>query len=166
MTTKQITRIAIFSALAFAIRIVFSQLPNVQPVSALFFVLIIVFGYFEGILIMMITMLISSFLLGFGPWVFWQMTAFTIVLSLWYYLAYPLTKKVKRHQLLIQSIIVCLGALLYGILMDLFFSYIYSMPWLSYVLSGLPYSINHGIASLIAYPLFVTILRRFTNEKM
>ncbi|MGY0187257.1 ECF transporter S component, partial [Lactococcus petauri] len=35
MTSKQITRIALFSALAFVLRMAFSQLPNIQPVTAL-----------------------------------------------------------------------------------------------------------------------------------
>lgn len=67
MATKVVSRIAVMSALCVVLRIAFSSLPNVQPVTAIFLGYLLYFGLAEASLVMMLCLLSSSFLLGFGP---------------------------------------------------------------------------------------------------
>lgn len=166
MTTKQLTRIAIFSALALVLRLSFSHLPNIQPVTTLFLVFAVFFGFYESVLVMSLTMLISSFVLGFGPWVFWQLATFMLIIFLWTFLIYPLSQKVTNYQMPFISVLAGLCAVLYGIFIDSCFAYLYSMPWWSYVLAGAPFNLVHGLSTLLFYPIIFAIFRRLSHEKI
>ncbi len=76
-------RIAILSALAVGLRSAFIGLPNIQPITAMFFVAVLYLGLVDGLLIMALTMAISGFIFGFGPWVFNQILAFGVLMALW-----------------------------------------------------------------------------------
>ncbi|MGT2721551.1 ECF transporter S component [Streptococcus porcinus] len=166
MSSKKIARIAILAALAFVLRMAFSHLPNIQPVTALFFIATITLSYYEAFLVMFISILLTSFLLGFGPWVFWQITTFTIIMAIWRFLIFPLSRKIKVYRMLMQSLSVAFLALLYGLVIDSCFAYLYSMPWWTYVLSGMTFNLLHALSTLIFYPVLLTLFRRLFNEKM
>ncbi|MGT2887589.1 ECF transporter S component [Streptococcus didelphis] len=166
MSTKQITRIALFSALALVLRMSFSHLPNIQPITALFLIYSLVYGFYESILVMSVCMLVTSFLLGFGPWVFWQITSFALIIFLWKVLFYPLTRGLKKYRLVLQALLAGLCGLFYGIVIDSCFAYLYSMPWWSYVLAGMSFNIAHACATLLFYPILLSIFRRLTHEKL
>ncbi|KHD46034.1 ECF transporter S component [Streptococcus hongkongensis] len=165
MSSKQVTRIAIFSALAFVLRMAFGQLPNIQPITALFFVFSIFFGLYEAYLVMFTTLFLTSFLLGFGPWVFWQITIYMLLLTIWRSILYPFIRKWHKQGLLIQAGVVAFLALLYGVLIDSCFAYLYSMPYWSYILLGIPFDIAHAISSFLFYLVIITIFRRLFYEK-
>lgn len=166
MSLKQITRISILAALAFVLRLTFSHLPNIQPVTAMFLALAILSSYYEAILVMSVCMLTSSFLLGFGPWVFWQITTFSFIIFLWHYVLYPLSKKMGKKAMLFQCLFTALLALIYGIIIDSFFTIIYQMPWWSYILAGMPFNLMHALSTLLFYPIFIIIFRRFAHGKL
>lgn len=165
MTSKQITRIALFSALAFVLRMAFSQLPNIQPVTALFLVFALVFGYYESLLIMFITIFLTSFLLGFGPWVFWQITIYMVLISLWHYVFYPLARIWHKKGLLIQAAVAATLAFTYGIMIDSCFAYLYSMPFWSYIVIGLPFDFAHAVSTFLFYLIIIAIFRRLLHDK-
>lgn len=75
-TIQRMTRIAILTALAIGLRSAFIALPNIQPITAMFFVAVLYLGLVDGLLIMALTMAISGFLYGFGPWIFNQILTF------------------------------------------------------------------------------------------
>ncbi|VTS13083.1 ECF transporter S component [Streptococcus pseudoporcinus] len=166
MSSKKIARIAILSALAFVLRMAFSHLPNIQPVTALFFIATISLSYYEAFLVMFISILITSILLGFGPWVFWQITTFTLIMATWRFLLFPLSRKIKSYRVLMQSFSAAFLALLYGFVIDSCFAYLYSMPWWTYVLSGLTFNLLHALSTFIFYPILLMLFRRLFNEKM
>ncbi|EHI70194.1 ECF transporter S component [Streptococcus ictaluri] len=165
MSAKVISRIAVMSALCFVLRLAFSSLPNVQPVTAIFLVYLLCYGLAEAVLLMGLCMLLTSFILGFGPWVFWQISAFAIILLVWKVLLYPLSKKVVRYDLLIQSLMAAFCGLAYGFLIDAAFAYLYSMPWWTYLLAGMPFNLAHAVSTFVFYPLILLLFRRISNEK-
>lgn len=165
MATKVVSRIAVMSALCVVLRIAFSSLPNVQPVTAIFLGYLLYFGLAEASLVMMLCLLSSSFLLGFGHWVFWQITCFAFILLLWRYIFYPLTLRVKRHQIIYQAVFAGFGGFLYGVLIDTCFAYLYSMPWWSYVLAGMPFNIAHALSTLVFFPVIMMLFRRLIGEQ-
>ena len=67
LTIQRMARIAILSALAVGLRSAFIGLPNIQPITAMFFVAVLYLGLVDGLLIMALTMAISGFIFGFGP---------------------------------------------------------------------------------------------------
>ncbi|HER2351022.1 TPA: ECF transporter S component [Streptococcus pyogenes] len=165
MSAKLMSRIAIMSALCVVLRMVFSSLPNVQPVTAFLLSYLLYFGLAEAVLVMMLCLFLSAFLLGFGPWVFWQVTCFVLVLLLWRFVLYPLSQQLPKYQLGCQAFLVALCGLLYGVLIDTCFAYLYSMPWWSYVLAGMPFNIAHALSTLVFFPVVMMLFRRLIGEQ-
>ena len=83
MTLQRLTRISLLAALCVALRQVFSPFPNVQPISAIFFLLVMFEGYSFAFLVMMITMFVSAFFLGMSLIVFFQIVAFGCLMLIW-----------------------------------------------------------------------------------
>ncbi|VHK61515.1 membrane protein [Streptococcus pyogenes] len=165
MSAKLMSRIAIMSALCVVLRMVFSSLPNVQPVTAFLLSYLLYFGLAEAVLVMMLCLFLSAFLLGFGPWVFWQITCFVLVLLLWRFVLCPLSQQFPKYQLGCQAFLVALCGLLYGVLIDTCFAYLYSMPWWSYVLAGMPFNIAHALSTLVFFPVVMMLFRRLIGEQ-
>ncbi len=65
MITTRLTRLAILTALACVLRIAFGAFPNVKPITALFFVLILAYGLADAIIVSTLTMIATGFLMGF-----------------------------------------------------------------------------------------------------
>ena len=83
MTLQRLTRISLLAALCVALRQAFAPFPNVQPISAIFFLLVIFEGYSFAFLVMMITMFVSAFFLGMSLIVFFQIVAFGCLMLIW-----------------------------------------------------------------------------------
>ncbi|MBM7636356.1 ECF transporter S component [Streptococcus saliviloxodontae] len=168
LSLNQVTRISLLSALCVVLRYAFASLPNIQPITAIFLVISLTFGLLESILVMAVTMLISSFLLGFGPWVLWQIVSFAVVLFIWFYLLYPLTKLLKStrgSEIAFQAFLAGGVGFSYGMVIDSFFSLLYGMPWWAYVIAGAGFNLAHAASTVIFYPLIILIFRRFSYEK-
>lgn len=169
LTLQRISWIAILSALCAVFRYAFATLPNIQPITAIFLIVSIIFGIGDSLLIMAVTMLVSSFLLGFGPWVFFQILSFALVLCLWRFLLYPLTKILKFDKIktvTLQAFLAGMMGIIYGLVIDSCYAFLYNMPWWSYVLAGASFNLVHALSTLLFYPLLLPILRRFSDEKV
>lgn len=167
MTTHRLTRIALFSALSVALRYAFGALPNIQPITAIFLVTATSLGLVDSLLIMSLTMLITSFLFGFGIWVFWQLAAYTIVLIFWKMLCYPLTSLLKSAtiKLLVSALLAGLMGILYGLVIDSLSALFYQMPIWAYVLNGMVFNLAHAGSTALFYPPIHTIFARFEPKK-
>ncbi|WP_242257861.1 ECF transporter S component [Streptococcus thoraltensis] len=159
LTIQNITKIAILSAMCVVLRYAFSALPNIQPITALFMILVGFESLWLAFLVMALSMLISSFLLGFGPWVFFQIFSFGVILSIWKILL------IKKWNIYYLSFFSAILAFLYGMIIDSVMAGFFKMPWWSYVLAGLPFNLNHALSTLLFYPILERILRRFYYEE-
>ena len=83
MPLKRLTRITLLAALCVVLRQAFAFLPNVQPISAIFFLLVLFEDWQFACLVMAVTMFTSAFLLGMSPVVLAQILAFGLLLTLW-----------------------------------------------------------------------------------
>ena len=153
LTIQRMARIAILSALAVGLRSAFIGLPNIQPITAMFFVAVLYLGLVDGLLIMALTMAISGFIFGFGPWVFNQILAFGVLMALWSLIA-------PRLSLVWQIALVTLLSFLYGVLMDYSYGLLFKSG-LTFVISGLLYDTYHAVSTLLFYPFIQSIFRRF-----
>ena len=153
LTIQRMARIAILSALAVGLRSAFIGLPNIQPITAMFFVAVLYLGLVDGLLIMALTMSISGFIFGFGPWVFNQILAFGVLMALWSLMA-------PRLSLVWQIALVTLLSFLYGVLMDYSYGLLFKSG-ITFVISGLLYDTYHAVSTLLFYPFIQSIFRRF-----
>ncbi|MGT2935812.1 ECF transporter S component [Streptococcus castoreus] len=165
MSAKIIRRVAIMSTLCFVLRLAFSGLPSVQPITALLLVYLLYFGLTEVMLAMGIGMFLSAFPLGFGPWIFWQIMCFSFVLILWRCVCYPLANKFLRVSVIAQAVGAAFCAFLYGVMIDSCFAYLYSMSWWSYVLAGMSFNMVHTVSTLFFFPLILMFLKRRLGGK-
>ena len=147
LTIQRMARIAILSALAVGLRSAFIGLPNIQPITAMFFVSVV-----DGFLIMALTMSISGFIFGFGPWIFNQILAFGILMALWSLIA-------PRLSLVWQIALVTILSFLYGVLLDYSYGLLFKSG-LTFVVSGLLYDTYHAVSTLLFYPFIQSIFRR------
>ena len=114
---REIVIIAVFIAVAVAGRAVFFMLPNFKPMLAIVIIAGISLGKESGFLIGAMSVFVSNFLFGQGPWTPWQMIAMAFA----GYLAGVIFHRYGDH---LQSIpVIIFGGLtafvLYGALTDL-----------------------------------------------
>lgn len=93
MDTRKLTRLASLIAICVVSRINFQLIPNVQILSDIILILAIDGKLDEAIIVNAITMTVTSFYLGFGYWVIFQIVDFAI-LSLINFLIF---KKIKKN---------------------------------------------------------------------
>ena len=77
---RKITLIALLSTLAYIGRLLFSWIPNVQPVTVILLIITLEMGLVEGILTASLSMILSNIFLGMGPWTLYQIASFAIVI--------------------------------------------------------------------------------------
>lgn len=166
LTTQRLTRIALMAALCVALRYAFGAFPNIKPITATFLVLTISWGLLDAWLVMALTMTLTALVLGFGPWVAWQLTAYTVVLGLWKFLAYPLTSLVQSAIIkqTSQASLAGVMGIIYGLVIDSLSAILYSMPIWAYVLNGLGFNLAHALSTAIFYPIITTIFARLGSD--
>lgn len=164
MSLIKISRIAILAALAVVLRLTFGAFPNIKPITAIFLICAVFYGFWESFLIMSLTMLITSFFMGFGVWVFWQILAYALILLLWTFLFHPMTKAIKFAKLnivAIQALIAGLLAIIYGLAIDSYSALLYGAPIWPMLLSGIYFNLAHAWSTTLFYPLILSLFRRF-----
>lgn len=157
---QSLTRVALLAALCIVLRQMFSYWGNVQPITAIFLAITVTFSLAEGLSVMVLTMFLTSFLLGFGIWVPFQLISFGLILILWRQFF-----RIVKKSLVMQTIIVGCLAFLYGVLIDSFLAMFYGTAWWSYVAAGAVFNINHAWSTSLFYPLTIKIFRRILHEK-
>ncbi len=149
-SSRELSVIAVLSALGVAARAVFFMLPQFKPVIAIVILAGTAFGGETGFLVGALTMLCSNMLVGQGPWTPWQMFAMGLV----GFLAGVLF---RRGRLSRSRIMLCVygafsAVLIYGGIMNpasllMFSSEINWEMVLAYYASGFPFDCVHAAAA-------------------
>ena len=153
----RLVRLAMLTALACALRLSLANFPNVKPITALFFVLILFGGLADSLVVMSLTMLATGLLLGFSPIIIGQILVYGLLLILFYFL----TKLSKNLGFL--TVLTGLAALIYGALLDLFSGFLFGFGaggFLAYWLAGLPFDLAHALSTVLFFPLMILIFGR------
>ena len=159
MTLQRLTRISLLAALCVALRQAFAPFPNVQPISAIFFLLVIFEGYSFAFLVMMITMFVSAFFLGMSLIVFFQIVAFGCLMLIWR-ISY------KWLPFVLQILFVGLLSFAYGVLIDTVYALIYHIPWWTYALvNGFSFTLPMLCRRSFSIPLSIKSLGDFMLKK-
>lgn len=160
LTARQIGRIVTLTALCIVLRIVFGPFPNIKPLAAIFLVSISYLGIVEATLLMVLTMISSGILFGFGIHILWQVLSFAVVQIIWKGL---LTTGCidKERTILVQSILAGLLAFMYGLIISIFTAMQFGISLIPFWLNGLFFDLMHGLSTLFFYPIIFQIFRRF-----
>lgn len=160
---REIVPIAVMAAIAAIGRFTFAMLPQFKPVAAIVIITGISFGSQAGFLTGAISMLVSNFFFGQGPWTPWQMFAFGII----GYLAGFLYK----HKIIKNKLSICIfggiSGYLYGIIVNMWSVFGMLNPItkegvIGIYATSIPFDTIHAVSTVI----FLYILAIPMKEKM
>lgn len=158
--TRRLMLIAMLSTMAYVGRIMFSFIPNVQPTTTIIIIVTIYIGSFDGLLVAIITMLMSNLHLGMGPWTIAQIVAFSSIVFLFH-----IVKKTSVH-IKYYPIIALFSGLLYGFVISLvqapFFGWEIFFP---YWISGIPFDIYHALGNFGFFIILYKPLGNILNNR-
>lgn len=161
MSAKRISYIVMLAALSIVLRLVFGPFPNIKPITAIFLVSMGYFSLVDSLLIMALTMVGSSILLGFGVIVLWQIISFAMVMLIWRTICRPLFEKYATS-LLVQAVAAGLLVFVYGLVISFLSASQYGTNPLVYWLNGLIFDCLHALSTTLFYPIIYHIFRRFS----
>ena len=149
---RELVVLATMVALATAGRAAFFMIPSFKPIIAIVIISSIAFGGEAGFLVGAMTMVVSNFLFGQGPWTPWQMFAMGFIGFLSGILYRIGLLPTKRLSLCIYGFLVTV--FIYGGIMNpaaLFMS-VYDFTWeglLAIYISGIPVDLVHASSTFI-----------------
>lgn len=154
--TRDIVTLAVMCALAVTGRAAFFMLPNFTPVMAIVIIAGVAFGCEGGFITGAMTMLVSNFIMGQGPWTPWQMFAMGLVgflAGLFFARSGVRTKLMTKLGLCIFGALVCI--IVYGGIMNPASVIMWqpqvnmSMILAAYV-TGFPFDVAQAAATVLA----------------
>ena len=168
---RKITLIALLSTLAYVGRLLFSWIPNVQPVTVILLIITLEMGLAEGILTASLSMILSNIFLGMGPWTLHQIASFAIVILIFSCLK-PFWRQTWKQPLLKLAFFTIMAGLtgyLYGFVISILSVYFYHIPkfWVYYI-QGLPFDTLHALGNIgfwmILSPLLPSIIQKYQHK--
>lgn len=166
MNTKKLTRLAGLCAICVITRIYLKLIPNVQILSDIILILAINGKLDESLLVNAITMIITSFFLGFGYWVIFQVLDFGI-LGISNYMIFNKirVKKTKIN----KAIALGLSGFIYGFLITLMQVFLVDgnkFTFFGLYAGSIPFDINHMVGNIVIYIFLIIRLEKYiTGEK-
>ncbi|CRH91680.1 Uncharacterised protein [Chlamydia trachomatis] len=164
MSTKRMSRIAVLSALAIALRFAFGAFPNVKPITAIFLVSLLYLPLADCLLIMALTMIGSGIYFGLSIVVAWQALSFALIMLFWRLIVLPWTKSLSWGVSL-QSGLSGVMAFAYGFIISIPTAAQFGANLWVYWLNGLTFDGLHAVSTIIFYPLIYQLFRRLYHEK-
>lgn len=156
LKVRDIVTLAVMCALAVTGRTAFFMLPNFTPVMAIVIIAGVAFGCEGGFITGAMTMFVSNFIMGQGPWTPWQMFAMGLVgflAGLFFAGSSVRTRNMTKLGLCIFGALICI--VVYGGIMNPASVIMwqpnvnFSMIMASYV-TGFPFDLAQATATVIA----------------
>lgn len=165
--TRRIALLGVLTALVYTGRILFSFLPNVQPMTTILILITLTLGVKEGLVVALLSIFISNMSLGMGVWTIAQLASFSFIILL----TALLTKVYDKVPTVVMATYCGLTGLVYGFIISLvqapFFGWVSFIP---YYLSGIPYDMYHAFGNFFFYlilaPVLVPLLIKHDNQLM
>ena len=125
----------VLTALVYTGRIFFSFLPNVQPMTTILILNTLTLGIKEGLIVALLSIIISNMSLGMGVWTIAQLASFSFVILL----TATLKGVYSKLPAVVMAFYCGLTGLAYGLIISLvqapFFGWASFIP---YYISGIP----------------------------
>lgn len=166
-TVYRISLLAIMTALTTVGRLAFALpfLPNIQPMTALLLIITLNIGIWDGLIVSLLSLLLTNMFLGMGPWTLLQIISFATVILL--------TAGLKRFysqgkfiNQVVFSIWAALAGFIYGFIISYLNFHLYGMNnfWVYYI-NGLPFDLMHAIGNFGFFFILEPILVPIINKK-
>ena len=143
--------IAVLCALAIAGRAVFAGVPFVKPVAAIVIITGTSLGPQAGFMAGAVTMLVSNFMFGQGPWTVWQMLAFGVC-GMLAGVVFHRREKIKQP-VYMAAFGFCEYMLITGPVLDLSGIFAYTMPGkvslAATLLAGIPVNLTGAVSTFV-----------------
>lgn len=163
---NRIALLAILTAFVTVGRIAFALpiLPNVQPMTALLILITLNIGVIDGLVVSVLSMLLTNLMISMGPWTLFQMLSFAVVILLTGILKYFYSFGTLRNRFFFALWALVTGYL-YGLIISVLTYNLYGMNnFTVYYLNGLPFDTLHAVGNLIFFiilePILVPIIRK------
>lgn len=166
MDTKKLTRLASLCAICVITRIYLKLIPNVQILSDIILILAVNGKLDESLIVNATTMVITSFFLGFGYWVIFQVLDFGILGISNYMIFNKINiKKTKMNKVIALG----LSGFIYGFLITLMQVFLVSgnkFTFFGLYAGSIPFDINHMVGNIVIYIFLIFRLEKYiTGEK-
>jgi energy-coupling factor transport system substrate-specific component len=166
MKAKKIAFLSILISLSVVGRIYFTFIPNVQPTTAIIIMTAMFLGVRNGMLVAVMSAVLSNLILGMGIWTIGQVVAWSLI----GFTSGLLGKKKDKIPLFILAFYSGATGILYGFILSLFFYSISTGNFIAYYLAGIPFDMAHAIGNivffLVLYPVLSKILKRFKINRL
>ena len=153
---RRLALLSILTALCYVGRMMFQFIPNVQPVTAVLIILTLTLGMTDGFIVAILSIVLTNFLLGMGPWTIAQIASFGVLIVVTGLVMKPFYKKVHKAYFVVFSF---LGGILYGFVISLFTVKMMGInSFWAYYIAGIPFDLLHGLGNAGFYLILEPIL--------
>ena len=160
-SVRWLTTAALMSAASFTGRLLFQSVPNVQPLTTIIIICTLVFGFYFGVTVATLSILISNLFLGMGVWTLAQIAAFASICLITFILN-PILKKLP---LVILAFYAGVMGYWFGFIISIVQAPFFGIQkfWV-YYLQGVSFDTFHAVGNfvffLILYPVLVPLLKK------
>lgn len=146
------------TALSCVLRLSMGALPNIKPITALFFILILCFGLIEALFVSSLTMVVTGFLMGFSIIILGQIISYAIILTI----GAILFSMIKN--MIMRTVFVFLLTMLYGFVISIFSAALFGSMFWPFWLSGLSFDLAHAISTTCFFPILFVIFKKVLKQ--
>ncbi|OPA24275.1 ECF transporter S component [Bacillus cereus] len=164
---KSIVLISMLVCLTVVGRMIFTFIPNIQPVTTLIIIITLLLGIRFGVAVSVLSIFLSNLVLGMGLWTIPQIIGYLVIALITGFIIRPIFDKISH---VILSMYAAVMGLLYGFILSICQIPIYGMKyfWMYYV-TGILFDIYHAIGNFVFYfilapcliPLLYQLLVRY-----
>lgn len=155
------------TTLCYVSRLVFQFLPNVQPVTVILLLITMLLGMKDGLIVSLLSVVISNINLGLGVWTLAQITSFSIIIIL----TGLINRYVSFERLPFFGMVLYAGltGYIYGFIISAVQAPFFGIQnfW-AYYLSGLPFDTLHAVGNsgfyLILAPILIPLIKKLMKS--
>ncbi|MBO0454407.1 ECF transporter S component [Candidatus Enterococcus murrayae] len=159
---KELSLLSMMIALCVVSRSFFQFIVNVQPVTAILLIITIYWGVYQGLIVSVLSILITNFYMGMGIWTVAQIVTYFLIIFLT-----GLLKKLPafKNSILVQAIYAGITGLLFGLFISAIQAPFFGISaFLPYYLAGVPTDVMHAVGNVAFYLLLTPILRKLLTQ--
>ncbi len=165
-STKKLAFLAMMTAACVVGRLSFQWIPNVQPMTDMLLLLTIYQGLFSGLIVSLLSLIITSLFLGMGTWTIAQLISYAVVL-VFFSVLYRYTY--VKHALILQAMASFVVGLLYGFVISLVQApFLGIQSFWAYYVVGISFDLLHAAGNfgfyLILAPIFAQLFKRMADK--
>ena len=161
---RTLAQVSLLSALSIVGRLVFSFIPNVQPMTAILLIICKYWGWHRTSLVAITSVLVSNIFLGMGPWTVMQLVTYLILFAL-SGLIFNVTQSLSSYAWVFETTWAGVTGLLYGMIISFMWTQIFQINhfWAYYV-RGLPFDLMHAGGNVAFYLLLTPVLSKLLKK--